>query len=317
MNNLLLPKTRRRRQPLCNSSYENIALKLSYWVKTLWLFTRSDMKTVTSPQVIFGLVVALSGSSLTTNDSPKLMEVLFRLPRLVLWVWLSLLSEVIANQRLPSAIVEDTVNKPWRPIPSQRLRATQARQLLLGILPTVYLFSLLSGGSQAFVALTVFSYMYNDLEGANESPIIRNVLNACGLSAFSVGAAEVAVGHGRFGLQPCAYRWIAILGLVIASTVQMQDLPDIEGDQARRRKTAPLIYGDATTRWSLLATVVPWSFICPYYWQVSAWCYIPSCFLGFSMVIHVFYFRHPKKDEVAWKLWCVWMMVLYLLPICK
>ena len=61
--------------------------------------------------------------------------------------------------------------------------------------------------------------MYNDLNGGNESPLLRNVLNACGLSAFSVGAAEVATGYDAFNLLSSAYISIAVLAAIIALTI--------------------------------------------------------------------------------------------------
>jgi 4-hydroxybenzoate polyprenyltransferase len=284
-------------------------------MRTLWLFTRSDLKTVVLPQTIFGLTVALSGGALTTNESPKYLDVLNRLPLLVLWIWLSLLSEVIANQRLPHSIVEDSINRPWRPIPSKRLRPDEARKLLLWIIPSIYITSLVLGGTNAFIALTIFSYMYNDLDGANESPLSRNVLNACGLSAFSVGAAEVATGNNAFNLRSRAYIWIAVLAAIITSTVQIQDLPDLEGDKARGRKTVPLVYGDGVTRWSLVVTILPWSIFCPFYWRLSIWGYILPCFIGAMMLLCVVFFRTRKADEALWKMWCIWIITLYSLPL--
>jgi 4-hydroxybenzoate polyprenyltransferase len=187
--------------------------------------------------------------------------------------------------------------------------------MLLWAVPLVYLISLWLGGSNAFVALTVFSYMYNDLDGANEHFLTRNLLNACGLSAIGLGAAEVATGYGEFSIRRNTIEWIAILALVITTTVQMQDLPDVEGDKARERRTFPLVYGDRMARWSVAATVFPWSVLCPYYWKLSVWFYVPSCSLGATIAFRVLYCKTIAQHEVTWKFWCFWMMALYLLPL--
>ncbi|KAL6714745.1 hypothetical protein ACLMJK_008170 [Lecanora helva] len=224
---------------------------LLFHIHTLWLFNRSDLKTVVGPQIVFGLVSAFSGSRLTTNTDPTLSQIAARLPHLVLWIWSNLLTETVANQRLQSSIVEDAVNKPWRPLPTQRLTPDGARRLLLVLVPVVSLISFLLGGLQATVALQVFSYMYNDLDGANQYFVVRNVLNACGIACFSVGAASVMANFSTYTLDQRAYEWIAILSTVIFSTVHIQDLPDIEGDRTRGRETIPLLYGQAVARWSV------------------------------------------------------------------
>lgn len=112
---------------------------------TVWLFTSSDIKSVIVPETLLGLSSALSGSLLTTNTAPNLMKVLARTPQVVIWNWLNLLLFDVDNQFQPNSVLEDSVNKPWRAIPSQRLTAAQARRLLLVIIPTVFLSNALSG----------------------------------------------------------------------------------------------------------------------------------------------------------------------------
>ncbi|KAF1995583.1 hypothetical protein P154DRAFT_445175 [Amniculicola lignicola CBS 123094] len=287
---------------------------LVYRLHTLWLFSRSDLKTVLFPQTVFGCVMMLSGETFGFREHIYFLEILGRLPLIMIWIWINLLGEVIANQRLAGSITEDSINKPWRPLPSKRVSPDEARRLLLWVLPSSYLTGVLLGDSDASVALMVFSYMYNDLDGANENWLLRNLLNACGLSLFSLGAAKVAWGPDSTPGH-IVYRWIAILAAVISSTVQLQDLPDVEGDKARGRRTMPLVYGDALARWSICVSVLFWSLCCPYYWNLHLIGYLPSVSLGGVIGARSCMAKNSKADAVTWKLWCVWIGVLYLLPL--
>lgn len=288
---------------------------LRFHLYTLWLFTRSDLKTVVGPQIAFGVASALSGSRLTTNASPSVFTIIARLPQLVFWIWFNLLMEDIANQRLASSIIEDSVNKPWRPLPSQRLTPDEARRALLWIIPLIYMTDLFLAGTSASVALMIFVYMYNDLDGANENYLVRNILNACGLACFSVGAAIVASGYGSHTLNQRAYIWIAILSAVISSTVHTQDLPDMEGDRLRGRKSVPLVHGETIARWSIAIIVVFWSVICPAFWQVTILGYVPPVLMGGLLSIKVIAHRGVQADKISWRIWCAWMITLYFLPL--
>jgi 4-hydroxybenzoate polyprenyltransferase len=237
--------------------------------------------------------------------------------KVIVWLWFNLLNEVISNQRLPDSIIEDSINKPWRPLPSQRLTPKAATCLLLYLIPAIYAVGLVLGGSEASIALMVFSHMYNELDGANENWIVRNVLNACGLSCFSVGAAVVATGFGQHAVLDRAYTWIALLAIVIATTVQMQDLPDMQGDKIRNRKSVPLVYGHWVTRWSVAVLVAFWSVACCFYWQLELAWYLPCGVVGLCIGLRALLVRTVDADEMTWRLWCVWMMSLYSLPVMK
>jgi hypothetical protein len=41
-------------------------------------------------------------------------------------------------------------------------------------------------------------------------------------------------------------KWLAMITDTVFSTVQLQDMPDQQGDKLRGRKTMPLIMGDGT-----------------------------------------------------------------------
>ncbi|OTA01060.1 UbiA prenyltransferase, putative [Trichoderma parareesei] len=287
-----------------------------YQLKTLFLFTKSDFKTVIVPQSIFAATAALSKTQLTTAgpegpDATKSWDVVSRVPLMLSWLWLNLLVEDIANQRLEGAMIEDAVNKPWRPLPSRRLTPEQARDwLIISIMAAIGL-SAFFGGYSASITLMVLIWMYNDLEGSSSGIWIRNALNAGGLMCFSWGALATLSGGE---LLPRGFAWILVTGAVIMTTVHAQDLPDIEGDMARGRLTMPLTYGETAARASLAAMVMFWSVTCPLFWDASLWGWAASTGIGSTMSVLALQKRGQRWDEVVWKLWCLWITVLYMLP---
>ena len=75
--------------------------------------------------------------------------------------------------------------------------------------------------------MNTLEYMYNDLGGADENFVVRNLINAAGFVCYSAGATRVAGGHGQHSLNQKAYRWLAIIGGIIFSTLQMQDMVNL------------------------------------------------------------------------------------------
>jgi 4-hydroxybenzoate polyprenyltransferase len=261
------------------------------------------------------MLSALSGPLLTTNSNPIFKDVMSRLPNVLLWNWLNVLLFDIANQRLSQSIVEDSVNKPWRPVPSGRITPVGARRLLLAVVPLVFLASCLLGGMPETVAMIVLGYMYNDLGGSNENYNIRNLINALGFMCYSSGALTVAAGFGQHELSDDAMPWISIVGMVVFSTLSMQDMPDIPGDAAIGRRTLPLIHGETFARWAIAIPVLFWSFACPAFWQLKAKAYLPSIGVGGLLAFRVLVFRSVESDKNSWRLWCLWTMVIYALPL--
>ena len=290
-----------------------------YHLRTLWLFTFSDFKTIVVPSTAFAGLTALSGPSLTTNPSvPSFSYLLGRLPLVLTWIWLTLLLVDIANQRHPGSVIEDTLNKPWRPLPSGRISSFGARRLLLTAIPSVLAITkfFLPQGLPVTIVAIIGSYMYNDLGGADESFFIRNLMNATAITCFSAGAAQVAIGE-RVALNDHAYRWLAMIAAIVTTTMQVQDMEDQEGDCARGRVTIPLLLGDATARYSIALLVSAWSFICPAYWGLDALGYVLPGVVGLTIAGRTLTMRNVQADKGNWRAWNIWMMTLYLLPVWK
>ena len=266
------------------------------------------MKTMVYPDTTLGICSALCGPLLTTNPDPFFTEIMCRLPKVFVFN--------LANQRLPRSIQEDSINKPWRAIPSRRMTPPQAQRLLLACLPLVLLADYLAlGAVEEAVVLMVATWMYNDLGGADESFVVRNLSNALGIVLYGSGSIRVACGAPTYSLNQTAYQWLATIGAVAFSTVQLQDLPDQEGDKTRDRKTMPLAVGDHNARWATAVMVVGRSLTCPVFWRLELLGFLFPGVLGALMAYRTLSKRTVEADKETFKLWCLWMAILYVLPL--
>ncbi|KAK2007835.1 hypothetical protein LZ32DRAFT_632075 [Colletotrichum eremochloae] len=233
------------------------------------------------PILALGTLTAIIGTPLTTTAASAL-TIFSNLPRLLLWLWLNILILSIANQRNPSGILEDSMNKPWRPIASGRISAADAKHLLLGVIPlTVILGIKFDVGYETLACICASSY-YNDLGGADEHFLIRQFINGLAYPVYGVAALKLAAGVGVVDILPVAYTWLGLLGLVVGTTIQIQDLKDYEGDKARERHTFPVVLGDGFTRASVCMGILFWE---------------------------------AKADRFSFMLWSWWVMGLLILPL--
>lgn len=161
-------------------------------------------------ETCFGASGALSGHLLTTNPNPSQRDMLSRFPNVLVWNWLNLFLFNVANQRLPDSIREDSINRPWRALPSGRLTQLQARRLLLATVPVVFFESYYLGAAREAVILMVLTWTYNDLGGGDEFFAIRSLTNALGYVLYSVGSIRASCGYPSFDLHEGTYRWLLI-----------------------------------------------------------------------------------------------------------
>ena len=294
-------------------------IQIAFWsfhLRSIWLFTFSDLKTIIGPKTVFGVINALSAPVFGISTALEATWLLRRAVLVALWIWINLLPFAIDNQRQPEAIAEDSLNKPWRPMPSKRLTQRQARQIMFTLYPLAGLTSLYTGGFRQSIALMVLGCWYNDCGGADTSCIIRNFINACGFVCYSSGAMEVALGY-VLPWQTPLFQWFFIIGAVVFSTVQTQDFGDQAGDKLRGRKTVPLVAGDDTARWITVVPIIFWSICCPLYWKphggFSAAFTLIGCLIGLRYLKK----RSVSDDKKTFRLWNLWMVFMYSLPLLK
>jgi 4-hydroxybenzoate polyprenyltransferase len=293
---------------------------LGYFFHTLWLFTVSDHKTFVVPEALFGILGALSGPLLTNNPHPNIWQIIFRAPEVFLWTWLNTLVFDLANQRHSESVEEDRLNKPFRPLAAGRITPTQTKHLLLISVPVVLAVTYFYLGSyEETVLLFSLTWMYNDLGGSDGHFVIRNLIIGVAYIIYGSGALRVALHSNleSYALSTTGYAWSCIIGAVIFTTIQVQDLKDQEGDRTRNRHTAPLALGHECARWTIAIPVVLWSIFCSLFWKFEV-C-VCAFLLTFGMVIavRVVCLRYVSADEKTWKMWSYWLAVLYILPVLK
>ena len=289
---------------------------LLHSIHTLYLFIASDLKTIIIPSTIFGLANSLAAQSynLPTPLTPAPTRVLQALT----WTLLTLIPFAISNQLSPSAIVEDTLNKPWRPLPQTRLTRTQAKNTML----TFYALSQIHGiltrtGHRQSLAMIPLGTYYNHLGGADHHPLTRNLTNAAGYLCFTTGAMEAAFGCPLplTRLPPRLAAWLILLATVVFSTIHLQDLYDQEGDRLRARRTLPLVIGDPAARWAAALPMLVWGAVCPAFWRVGPWLTIVCVGLAWTVAVRTLLVRSVPGDRVTFRFWNCWVMLVYLLPV--
>ncbi|KAK0516270.1 hypothetical protein JMJ35_000873 [Cladonia borealis] len=288
----------------------------AHFLVTLWLFTESDFATFVIPDTAFGIFGALAGPLLTTNSSPHPGIILSRLPQVLLFNWANLLIFDLANQSHPTAVIEDALNKPWRPLPTGRITVTETRRLLLFALPVVLVVNWILGAWEETILLFALNWMYNDLEGGDQDFVTRNLILGVGFGLYNRGALRIACGGGH-EITRLGYQWIALISCVIFTTMQVQDMKDQEGDRARGRRTVPLILGDWTARWTIAVPVLTWSIICPLFLGLGFLGYLATGGFGIVIAWRLLLLQNVQADQKTWKFWSAWIALLYLLPLLK
>ncbi|KAJ6115230.1 hypothetical protein N7486_001008 [Penicillium sp. IBT 16267x] len=302
---------------------------LAYHAYTLFLFTCSDFKTIVVPSTIFGVFNSFAaGAYGLGEDVPiSLALLLDRLPRTLLWVSLVFVPFSINNQRTPSAIEEDEINKPWRPMPQKRITPRQALYVMWFFAILVQIHGLIHNGighrqSTLLLALDIW---YNNFGGADNNPAIRNGINGLGYLCFISGALEVALGarlpfhlqnpFGRAGPGCYLLQWLLIIAGIIFSTVHLQDLYDQKGDAVRDRRTVPLVIGDGPARWTIAIPMIIWGAVCPWFWSVNTELLIVSLALAYIVAGRVLTVRDEEGDRATFYVWNCWIATIYILPL--
>lgn len=285
-------------------------------LQIFWLLTESDFWTFVLPNTAFGIFGALAGPVLTTNEAASFSAILVRIPYVLTWNWLNLLVFDLANQRSPSSVTEDRLNKPWRPVPAGKVTPAQMRELLLVALPVVLAVSFSLGAWQETSLLFGLTWMYNDLGGGDVNFLLRNIIISLAFGLYNEGSLQVACGAGHT-LHETGVCWVVIISAVIFSTMHIQDLKDTAGDQARNRQSAPLVLGDGATRWTIVFPVLAWSVLCPLCLRVGMSAFVLPVTIGSYVGFRTLCMRGPQADRTSWCMWALWLISLYALPLAK
>lgn len=280
----------------------------------LWDFTESDFLTFVVPNTAFGTIGAFAANALTNDPRSSTLEILQRVAIVVLFNWTNVLIFDLANQRSPESVAEDRVNKPWRPIPSGSCSSEECRRMMLIAVPLSLVLNYYLGVWPQGAIIHLTTWLYNDLRGMDEL-FVREILISIGYAMFNGASLQIAQGGATVNKQ--GFVWIGLISAVILTTMQVQDLKDQKGDRSRGRKTIVLYLGERVSRTSIAIFVLCWTLVCAAFWTrgMNPWVVTVPGLPGLVVSFRVLLRRSNAEDRQTWKLWCLWLVCLYLLPV--
>jgi 4-hydroxybenzoate polyprenyltransferase len=300
------------------TSFQKAVNKTSYHAYTLLLFTSDTMIDMVIPSTALGVLAALSGSALDL-PSQQGLDVLQRIPKVLIWLWLMVLQFCLQNQRHASSVQEDAINKPWRPIPAGRINRTQTNQLLLATYLITVLVSYHLRVVPIYVAWAILITAYNDTGVSDYSGIVRNVFAGAGFTCTFSGALSIALGPHN-PISYTAWQWTLLVTFgIIGTTIQTQEFRDEAGDRARGRRTVVIELGRKYALGTVVVTVAFWAVYAPLGFLGARWeAAALSIGLGALLVGTAMWavgLEDRKLDRQMYKLWCLWLCSFAGLPL--
>lgn len=294
--------------------------KIGRLMWTLFLFTKSDIKTtlipIVSPSFSLRYYSEISYKAIAGVVAAPVYS-LRNLVEEVLWIWLHLLAFTTSNQSCSkTAVIEDADNKPDRPIPSGRLTLLQARILRWSLVPICLAVSYRISPSvlMASAAVIMITAWYNEFGGGGSHWFIRNLLNGIGFGAFETGATLLAgeifpyspvrfahsspQGRDRAEFDIVATRAILISISIYATTTHTQDFKDVEGDIKIKRSTVPLD-NPRIARPSVLFGLIAWSLLLSHIWDLDGVTTTALCSLGIHVGVRFCKKNGRKNDQIS------------------
>ncbi|KAJ6595532.1 UbiA prenyltransferase family [Mycena vulgaris] len=272
------------------------------------LSTWSDLKTILFPVTAFAMAATLAFSYHSIFCA-------------VLWTWVHLLQANISNQC--DSKNEDTINKPWRPLPSNRLTVAQARILRWLIVGVCQITSAFLGVNQASILLTITTLLHDDLN-LSKHWIGKTICNSMGYLSFELGATQI-VG-GSTGLTTRCIAALVSSAAAIVLTIHAQDFADVNGDLKSGRVTLPIAYPRASRVY--IFTVLPvLSIFLSLFWSSKSYITVPLVGLGLFVGGRYYWLREATDDARTFFLYnvrrwpaapcvlnLVWLLSIHITP---
>ncbi|KAI0735534.1 UbiA prenyltransferase family-domain-containing protein [Earliella scabrosa] len=265
---------------------------------TLYLFTRSDLKTILLPTLVYG-----------TAAAPASLPIPQLLPRM-LWIWVHLLQFCMSNQCV--GLQEDAANKPWRPIPSRRITVAAARHLRWALLAVCLVLSARSGVLLASAGLAFATLAYNELR-LDSHWASRHVCNALGYAAFNAGATYVGCSGAQCVPETTISAAQIINALVVLTTIHAPDFEDAAGDRLDGRLTLPVAFPRGS-RFVMAAMLLGWSAFLVRYWATGTVCTTVLLGLGTLAGVRFLLFDDAKADHTSFRLYTAWLCTVQIVP---
>ena len=110
---------------------------------------------------------------------------------------------------------------------------------------------------------------------------------------------------------------VALVGCVVFTTMQIQDMKGQAGDRTRSRRSVPLTLEDWAARWTVAVPVLTWFIICLLFLSLGFLRYLATGGFGIVIAWRIWLLSNVQADQKTWKLWTAWTALLYLLPLLK
>ncbi|KAM5543797.1 hypothetical protein V8D89_002414 [Ganoderma adspersum] len=269
----------------------------SYHAQTAVLFTISDFKTILLP------ICAFASATAPLNSPDRLLLG-------AMWVWIHLFMCNVSNQARTGD--EDAVNKPWRPLPAQRISEPQIVVLRWMLVAACFASSALHGVDLMLTTLGLFltTFAYDEFGLAGHC-LGKNLCNIGGYATFEIGATKLM--GSTCDLDAISATAVCISGVLIFTTIQAQDFADVEGDAAMGRMTFP-IYAPHLSRSVTLLAMSAWSLFLPCFWGVGPLCGAAFVTFGSFVGCRYYYLRAPEDDRVSYALYNAWLTMVHVMP---
>ncbi|OQE38951.1 hypothetical protein PENCOP_c007G08571 [Penicillium coprophilum] len=300
---------------------------------TAFLFTKSDFKTILAPTMCCVLAALVSPSDIQVST----LDFLSALANSFVWCWLNLFIFNIENQTRSYSIIEDQVNKKWRPIPSNRITLPSARMLRYFAILLCAIYSHYFGVSALAGLFLYFGFLYNNTN-IHKTALARNVFCALAYAIMGLGADIVALRTSRHvstltavkpltqlylcdwkELDSLSYQWLAVFSMVILSTIHVSDFPDIDGDIKLGRKTLPILVGISRGTKVTAYMIMGWSVFIAFPNFASATTFACGIFAMGMMVCYLLLRgqsdRWSRKHERAYMYYTIWLGLIAFAPI--
>ncbi|KAG2135255.1 UbiA prenyltransferase family [Suillus clintonianus] len=269
--------------------------RISGHIKTLFLFTKSDVVAVLIPITL---------ASFAAARHPDVT----RIPDIIIWIWLHVLKHDIYNQMQDPE--EDKKNKPHRPLAAGRISAQNAADVRWLLVPICLILSAMHG-SQALacsVCAEVLSIWYNEF-GGDKTALSKSLLTAMAYTILDLGATVV----GGSSIDSVGARAHVFSFVVFATTIHAQDFKDEEGDRLTGRRTLVTLF-PTFARMSMMIGIPLWSLCLSRLWKVDFICSV--AFIAYGAVVGVRFMvcRTASAHKQSCKLYSLWFTLVHLLP---
>ncbi|KAF9261700.1 hypothetical protein L218DRAFT_961188 [Marasmius fiardii PR-910] len=266
-------------------------------IQAAYAFTVSDVKTIVIPVTFYGLL-----------SSPRVPEI-HTTTRLLIWIWLFLLQFCAANQMYSTE--EDTINKPYRPIPAGMMTVTSTYVLRWALVPFCLYLSWKSGVLLPGISLTLAFLAYNE-GGLDSRWYSKSLLNAIGIVSWDVGASSIA-STGYFSLTENFWMTPFLSVGLIWTTIHVQDFRDEIGDRMQGRITFPTLLPEAS-RYITFFLINVWTIGLGRYWNLPGIASFSFISLGIYLSLRVLFQRTEGEDKVSLRFYMLWLTIAQTLP---